>query len=444
MVEFVINEVSELAKRNLNEQGLLITQKTLKGGNMKIIRRRGSIAVVVLGALGLVAAACGSSSSTASSSTASGASSTTGAASSSGNGKTITFGGIFLLTGPAAPIGALQQKGAELAVSEINAAGGVDGYKLKMISESNAGTATGGAQAMSTLVNVYHVPFVIEGGSSPELAGYNTASSNHVVFFNVGGASDALIGKKWLWNLAPNPPLLDGPIVNYAISKGVKKVALLVSQDSYGLDNASVVKGLVTKAGGSVVADLTYPVGTSDFTPLLDQIKSSGAQAVVTVALGDTIAILAKQMASVGLSIMHLNPLIDVPYSVSGPAGNGYLGTNAYVNQKATGKAQSDYISAWTAQYHSQPSFTSGEPFEGVEVLAQLISDLVKAHESPTGANATTEMAKILDAQPQFYDYMDGGTIKLLANHDDLQNVALQESEQGNLKTLKVIAPTSG
>lgn len=398
--------------------------------------KRGAIAITALGALGLVAAACGSSSS----STATSSQSTTTAAS---GGKVFTFGGIFLLTGPVAPIGALQEKGAQLAVSEINAAGGVDGYKLKMIAESNAGTAQGGAQAMSTLVNVDHVPFVIEGGSSEELAGYNTVASNHVIFMNVGGASDALIGKPWLWNLVPNPPLLDGPIVNYAVSNGAKKFALLVSQDSYGLDNAKVITQLVQQQGGTVVSNLTYPVGATDFTPLLDTIKASGAQALVTVALGDTIAVLAKQMASVGLNIMHLNPLINVPYSVSGPAGNGYLGTNAYLDLNATGLAGKDYIQAWTTKYGTQPQFTSGEPFEGVQVLASLISDLVKKKIDPTSSQATLEMQKILDAQPSFYDYMDGGTIKLLANHDDQQLVALQKSESGNLVTLKVISPGS-
>ncbi len=406
---------------------------------MKNNKKRGIKAGATLGALSLILAACGSSSSASTSNTSSTKSST---ASASG-GKVFTFGGIFLLTGPAASIGALQEKGAQLAVSEINAAGGVDGYKLRMIAESNGGTAQGGAQAMSTLVNVYHVPFVIEGGSSPELAGYNTAASNHVVFLNVGGASDALIGKKWLWNLAPNPPLLDGPIVNYAMSHGAKKFALLVSQDSYGLDNAKVVANLIKQKGGTVVSNLTYPLATTDFTPLLDTIKNSGAQALVTVALGDTIATLAKQMASVGLNIMHLNPLIDVPYSVSGPAGNGYLGTNAYVSQKATGLAGKDFIQGWKTKYGSQPSFTSGEPFEGVEVLAQLISDLAKKNISPTSSGATLAMAKILDSQPSFYDYMDGGTIKLLANHDDLQKVALQKSEGGNLQTLKIISPSS-
>ncbi len=406
---------------------------------MKNNKKRGIKAGATLGALSLILAACGSSSSASTSNTSSTKSST---ASASG-GKVFTFGGIFLLTGPAASIGALQEKGAQLAVSEINAAGGVDGYKLRMIAESNGGTAQGGAQAMSTLVNVYHVPFVIEGGSSPELAGYNTAASNHVVFLNVGGASDALIGKKWLWNLAPNPPLLDGPIVNYAMSHGAKKFALLVSQDSYGLDNAKVVANLIKQKGGTVVSNLTYPLATTDFTPLLDTIKNSGAQALVTVALGDTIATLAKQMASVGLNIMHLNPLIDVPYSVSGPAGNGYLGTNAYVSQNATGLAGKDFIQGWKTKYGSQPSFTSGEPFEGVEVLAQLISDLAKKNISPTSSGATLAMAKILNSQPSFYDYMDGGTIKLLANHDDLQKVALQKSEGGNLQTLKVISPSS-
>ena len=140
---------------------------------------------------------------------------------------------------------------------------------------------------------------------------------------------------------------------------------------------------------------------------------------------------------------MHLNPLIDVPYSVSGPAGNGYLGTNAYVSQNATGLAGKDFIQGWKTKYGSQPSFTSGEPFEGVEVLAQLISDLAKKNISPTSSGATLAMAKILNSQPSFYDYMDGGTIKLLANHDDLQKVALQKSEGGNLQTLKVISPSS-
>src|SRR5438309_2333994 len=92
--------------------------------------------------------------------------------------KTYTFGGMFPMTGGAAEIGQDFVRGMNLAVDEINARGGVDGWQLKAIVVDHKGNAAGGVQAMNQLVNLEKVPYVLSSFAGVTLAAQPIAAQN--------------------------------------------------------------------------------------------------------------------------------------------------------------------------------------------------------------------------------------------------------------------------
>src|ERR1700712_501916 len=82
----------------------------------------------------------------------------------------LTIGGIFPLTGPAAPIGIEEQRGVQFAIDQINADGGVDGNKAAALYEDSQGMPQVGVLAFNKLVGLQNVPVVLSAFSSVSLA----------------------------------------------------------------------------------------------------------------------------------------------------------------------------------------------------------------------------------------------------------------------------------
>ena len=80
---------------------------------------------------------------------------------SEGDAKTITLGAISPFTGDGAPYGKAARTGIDLALDELNAAGGVNGAKLAVVYEDDQGTPTGALNAFEKLVTVNKVPAIL-------------------------------------------------------------------------------------------------------------------------------------------------------------------------------------------------------------------------------------------------------------------------------------------
>ena len=119
----------------------------------------GALAIVIATAL---ATACSSNSS----STTAGVSGTTAPGTSQsvggGSGKTVTIGVVAALTGPLAVQWLPSDKAFNAAIDKINAAGGADGYQIKVITEDDGGTPTGNLAAAQSLVEQDHVVLVAD------------------------------------------------------------------------------------------------------------------------------------------------------------------------------------------------------------------------------------------------------------------------------------------
>jgi branched-chain amino acid transport system substrate-binding protein len=355
--------------------------------------------------------------------------------------KTYTFGAMYPMTGPGAEIGQDQQRGSDLAVEEINARGGVAGWKLRAIVADHRGVAAGGVQAMNQLVNLEKVPYVLTGFAGVTLAAQPIAAQNQVVLLNIGGTSLGLLDKPWLYNNQLIGEPLNAPLAQYVWSKGIRTVGMLVSEDPLGKDNAAIFAADFTKLGGKIVVSETFPVGSTDFSPQLAKIKAAGAQGFFSIGAGDPQGLMVKQARANDFKGLIFGTLGNTNlYSMAGAAAEGFITTGISVDYENRDRGVQHFLSSYKAKYGKTADWVPGTPYEGVMYLAQLIEDVARAGGDPRSGAA---LLKALEARPSFANILSGGRVTFRKDHGCTRAVALTEIKNGKFTTIKVITPSA-
>jgi branched-chain amino acid transport system substrate-binding protein len=355
------------------------------------------------------------------------------------NAKTYTFGAMFPLTGPAAEIGQEFETGLDMAVDDINAKGGVDGWKLKAVVVDHKGTALGGAQAMNQLVNLDKVPFVITTFTGVALTAQPIAEQNSVLLMNVGGTSNNLLDKPWLYNDQVMGEPLNAPLAQYGYDKGGRTAALLTSEDAYGKDDGIAFSAAWAKLGGKIVASETFPLTATDFTAQLTKIRAAKPDVLYAVAVGDTQGLLVNQARALDIKSLMVGPLLTQGLiKLGGKAAEGFVGSGISVDPNTKDPVAKAFLDAYKAKYNRLPEWDGGTPYEAVRYLAALIHDVVRAGGDPRSGAA---LQKALEARPTFQNYLSGGQVHILKDHGSVRALDVQTVRDGKFVTIKVVQP---
>ncbi|MCF8565584.1 ABC transporter substrate-binding protein [Alicyclobacillus tolerans] len=357
---------------------------------MKKQKRLLSFAGVV--AAGLLVTACGTSgggggTSSNSSSNSSGGNST--ASSSGGGNSPYEIGMLSALTGSGAASGKLKVDGAQLAINEINAKGGVNGHPLKLIVEDDQTTNPGTVNAFNKLVSQYPKLTAIIGPiRSTEVQAINPNIQQAGVPVLIGGTDPQLTHENdpWIFRFRPNDSYSARTMAYYLIKKlGLKKIAIVHSTDAFGTGGETYLKKYIAQYGGTVVSDQGYTNHATDYTSIITALKSANPQAVATYfTYGADLGIFLKQYSQFGMkaTIMGSSSISssDVIHLL-GNQLNGDYGTVDYAygqNQasvtfgKALEKAYPGVI----------PDNYSSYTYDAVNVLASVLAKSGTSHKA--------------------------------------------------------------
>ncbi|MER9364995.1 substrate-binding protein [Mesorhizobium sp. M0518] len=202
---------------------------------------------------------------------------------------------------------------AELAVAEINAAGGVLGRQLALEIADDASGAAGAQKAFDSLVFQKEVNAVITmETSAARNAGLPIISKGDIPYiytsFYEGKSCNAnLFVNAWVPEQQV-PPIVD----NFIKTQGAKKFFLIGSDYSFGRGMLEFAKAYIEKSGASVVGEEYLPMEGSDWTAIISNLKSSGADAVITSTAGGAPNVtLTKQLRGAGVTIPYGNLAVD-------------------------------------------------------------------------------------------------------------------------------------
>ena len=225
----------------------------------------------------------------------------------------IVIGATLPLSGALASFGSFQKWGYEHAVAEVNAAGGlrVDGAlrKVRLVIRDDRTDANVASSNVDTLVSAEHVDALLGSCTPPLVIAASLAAERNATPIVSGCAPlVSFRGAKawnWAWDLFFNDPeLAEAPFRTLADLKVAtnRRVAILHDNSADG----SVVGGqlwpeLAAKYGYQVVANLEFPVDTTDFGASVQQARASGADIVLVDTVTPQAVSIRKQMAAAGL-----------------------------------------------------------------------------------------------------------------------------------------------
>ncbi len=214
---------------------------------------------------------------------------------------TIKVGVLAILTGPGATWGQSEANGAQLAVDEINAQGGVNGKRLALAVEDSKDDPKTVVSAYRKLRDIDGVQFMLGTTWSTEgLPLVPLAKGDDVVIVSPSlGVADFNEGADNLFNLWPHDALLSRAAADLVYAQGYRKVAVLSTQDAWVADQTDAFVARFRQLGGSAIVE-TADAGDKSQAAIAGKVKAADVDAIMftNTITGD---IAARRLREIGV-----------------------------------------------------------------------------------------------------------------------------------------------
>lgn len=214
--------------------------------------------------------------------------------------ETIKIGGILPLSGNVAFWGQPFQKGMEIAVEEINSAGGINGKKIELIIEDSGGDSTKGITALNKLLNIDNVLAVSIHTSAVALPAAPILEEKKVPWIATTADTGLPLTYNYAFKSFYNAYVECKKLVSYGSKKGMTKYGLLLPYTSWG---EWCLKGVKEIVGEENVVDLRYNFKETDFKILLLIAKKENVDGLVWLGFPHESDVINKQKAELDIKI---------------------------------------------------------------------------------------------------------------------------------------------
>jgi branched-chain amino acid transport system substrate-binding protein len=219
----------------------------------------------------------------------------------------IVVGEFASLTGKEATFGISSHEGTVLAVEELNAAGGVLGKKIKLLTEDNQSKAGESANAVNKLIAKDGAVAILgEVASSRSLEAAPICQANKVPQISPSSTNPKVTQTgDYIFRVCFIDPFQGTVMANFAKKTlNAQKVAIFTDVKSdYSKGLAKFFKEGFLKAGGQVVSELDYNGGDKDFKGQLTAIKSAAPDGIFVPGYYTDAALICIQAKEVGINV---------------------------------------------------------------------------------------------------------------------------------------------
>jgi branched-chain amino acid transport system substrate-binding protein len=312
----------------------------------------------------------------------------------------IKIGSFLSVTGPAAFLGDPEQKTLELYVDKINAAGGVLGRKLTLVSYDSAGNADKARTFVKRLIEEDKVDAIVGGSTTGEtMAVIPLIEQAEMPFISLAGAVVIVEPvKKWVFKTPHTDRMACEKIFVDMKARNISKIGLISGSGGFDKSMRAQCMEVAGKYGIEIVADETYGVKDTDMTAQLTKMRQNAQiQAVLNAGFGAGPAIVTKNFRQIGMSVplYQSHGVASKTYiQLSGGAANGVrlpaaalLVADALPASDPQKKVVEAYKHAFESRYHQDVSTFGGHAYDGLYLV---VDAMKKAH--------GTDKAKVRDA----------------------------------------------
>jgi branched-chain amino acid transport system substrate-binding protein len=356
---------------------------------------------------------------------------------SSTNSSEIVIGEYGSLTGTAATFGTSSRNGIDMAIDEVNKAGGVLGKKIRVIVEDDQTKPEEAQTVVTKLISKDRVVAVLgEVASSRSLAAAPVAQQNQVPMISPSSTNPKVtqVGD-YIFRVCFIDPFQGLVMAKFATNTmKVKNVAILRDiKNDYSVGLADVFIENFTKMGGKIVTDQSYSEGDTDFSAQLTSIKSANPQAIFVPGYYTEVGLIARQAKKLGLNATLMGgDGWDSPklIEIGGEALNGTYFSNHYSVDDPS-PAIRKFVADYKARFNEVPDALAALAYDAANIL----------FEAMRKANST-EGPKLRDAIAQTTDFPGvTGKITIDKDRNSVKPAVVLQVKDGKLAFVETITP---
>jgi branched-chain amino acid transport system substrate-binding protein len=219
-------------------------------------------------------------------------------------GGTIKIGALAPLSAPGSVTGGTAMKAAfEIAVQEINDAGGVLGKPVQLVLVDTEGLPERGTAAMERLISQEKVVGVVgEYHSAVGLTAKEVAHKDHVptVFAETWNDKITAVEYPEVFRIAPVSSEVAAVDAKFIQSLGVKNAVIMTENTGYGIPAAKATTDHLAELGINATT-FSADIGTQDFSGIIERIKAANPELILVLLTGETSYNFEQQAAEAGI-----------------------------------------------------------------------------------------------------------------------------------------------
>lgn len=351
---------------------------------------------------------------------------------SAGNSDTIKIGVNYELSGDVATYGQSSVHGIELAIEEINAAGGINGKQIELVKYDNKSQEAEATTLTTKLMTNDKVLAVMGPATSGAFKATIPVAQQHKIPVASGSATaddvtvDANGVKEYAFRICFSDSYQGTGMANYALNNlnKTRAVVILDSSSDYGKGLAANFISTFEAGGGVVVAQEAYVEGDTDFNSIITKIKGEDFDVMFIPGYYEEVGLIIKQAREQGIDVPILGAdgfdSPDLIKLAGASALNEIYFSNHYSSLDQDPVVQ-DFIKAFEKKYDRQPDAFNALGYD----LARFIVDGIRRAEKLDGESVKEALA----ATTEFNGVT--GNFSVDENHNAVKALVVIELKDG-------------
>jgi branched-chain amino acid transport system substrate-binding protein len=292
----------------------------------------------------------------------------------------IKIGVVNMLTGPLAEGGSFKVNGLQLALEDVNKAGGILGRPVELRTEDNASTNPGTVLAFSKLFTDPAIKAIVGPIASTQIQAASPAIAKAGIPTMIGGTDPSLtrVNNKWVFRARPNDLYSSKVIADFGVNTlKLKKWAIVHATDAFGQGGAKALTEALQGLGVTPILDQGYTSNSQDFTPIVLAIKKSGADVLGTyMTIPADQAIFAKQLRQLGVNIQWVGSPTTATVTTRTLGGAALYGTYAVTDFNAeANEAAREFARRYRERFGIDPDGFASWSYDALLILAMAMNN---------------------------------------------------------------------
>ena len=243
-------------------------------------------------------------------------------------------GAIFATTGFNAPLGEPEKQTVDMMVEQINANGGINGHPIEVIAYNNESVAANCATLADKLINDDKVVAIIgPTGTGDSNAIVDTCDNAEIPLISCAAGISIITptatnDKHWIFSTPQTTVMVVQRLYAYLNTQTISKIGIITDTAGFGADGKANLVAQASEYGLTITEAQTYGTDDPGMEPQLRIIRDSGAEAVICWGTNPGPAIVARNMATLPMTIplfcshgIAFQSFIDL----AGSAANGVI-----------------------------------------------------------------------------------------------------------------------